>query len=109
MAQMLADVEILRTLPRQVFWPARHDPQAPGGAPPRETGLAIAPVEFGRFLHAVFSYRRKTLRKAIAEAGFNADEILSRSGFDGQARRAEEFAPADFMTLFCAAQLRASS
>jgi 16S rRNA (adenine1518-N6/adenine1519-N6)-dimethyltransferase len=102
MAQMLADVEILRTLPRQVFWPAPTIDSALVRLR-RADRLGEAADDFGKFLHAVFSYRRKTLRKAIAEAGFNAEEILKQSGFDGQ-RRAEELSPADFMTLFRASR-----
>jgi len=107
MAQMLAEVEMLRTLPRQVFWPPPTIDSALVRLR-RVDRLGDSAAEFGRFVHALFSYRRKTLRKAIGEAGFNAEEVLERSGFDGK-RRAEEFAPADFMTLFRAAQARVSS
>jgi 16S rRNA (adenine1518-N6/adenine1519-N6)-dimethyltransferase len=104
MAQMLADVEILRTLPRQIFWPAPTIDSALVRLR-RADRLGEHAAGFGKFLHAVFSYRRKTLKKAISEAGFEPDQILGRSGLDGK-RRAEEFAPADFMTLFLASQPR---
>jgi 16S rRNA (adenine1518-N6/adenine1519-N6)-dimethyltransferase len=102
MAQMLARVEVLRTLPPQAFWP-----------PPkinsslvrltRDDRLGPMAKHFGGFVHTVFSFRRKTLRRALVQAGFDADRVLSATGLDGQ-RRAEEFAPAIFVRMFDAAK-----
>lgn len=98
MAQMLARVDVLRTLPPQAFWPA---PKIDSSLVrmTREDRLGPAAKDFGRFVHAVFSFRRKTLRRALAQAGFDADRILSAVGLDGQ-RRAEEFEPGVFLRMF---------
>jgi 16S rRNA (adenine1518-N6/adenine1519-N6)-dimethyltransferase len=86
MAQKLAKVEALRTLPPQAFWPApkiesalvrmtRHDDQPSADAP-----------AFGRFVHKLFSFRRKTLRKALVQAGMDAVTALAKTGLDPQVR-----------------------
>lgn len=100
MAQMLAKVEILRTLGPRVFWPApkidsalvrmRHEDRLGADARP-----------FSRFVHAIFSYRRKTLRKALSQAGFDGRYVLKETGFDGN-RRPEEFDPAQFRQMYAA-------
>jgi 16S rRNA (adenine1518-N6/adenine1519-N6)-dimethyltransferase len=98
MAQMLSRVEILRTLPPQAFWPppkidsallrlTRHD------------RLGDQAGSFGKFVHALFSFRRKTLRRGLLQAGFDADAILQACGMDGQ-NRAEQFAPEMFLEMF---------
>ena len=97
MVQMLSSVEILRTIGPQVFWPAPSIDSALVRVR-RQDRLGKDAGDFGTFVHAVFSYRRKTLRKALAEAGYNADDLLEKSGLDGR-RRPEEFA-ADFLSLF---------
>jgi 16S rRNA A1518/A1519 N6-dimethyltransferase RsmA/KsgA/DIM1 with predicted DNA glycosylase/AP lyase activity len=51
------------------------------------------------FVHAVFSSRRKMLRKALTQAGFDADRILSAAGLDGR-QRAEELPPEQVLELF---------
>ena len=103
MAQMLAKVELLRTLPPQAFWPPpkiesalvrlrRHDRLGSGAA------------DFGRFVHALFSARRKTLRKALAQAGYeHADELIAGQKLDPQARP-ETLTPEALHALFAAAQ-----
>ena len=98
MAQMLSHVELLRTLPPQAFWP-----------PPKIDSALVRLIRndrlghkarpFGTFVHAIFSFRRKTLRRALIQAAFNADRILEQTGLDGQ-RRAEEFAPEVLLRLF---------
>jgi 16S rRNA (adenine1518-N6/adenine1519-N6)-dimethyltransferase len=99
MAQMLAEVEVLRTLPPQAFWPApnvesslvrlrHHDRLGPRSS------------EFGRFVHAVFSARRKTLRKAMAQAGHAAaDDALANLNVNPQAR-VETLSPSTIHRLF---------
>lgn len=102
MAQMLAKVEVLRTLPPQAFWPAPKVASALVRLCRNDRlGAEVGP--FGVFIHAIFSYRRKTLRKALTEAGYDGAEILARTGLDGS-RRPEEFAPEDFAALFEAAR-----
>jgi 16S rRNA (adenine1518-N6/adenine1519-N6)-dimethyltransferase len=100
MAQLLARVEVLRTLPPQAFWPApkidsslvrltRHDRL---GSPARARA-------FGAFVHGVFSFRRKTLRKALAQAGHDAERALAATGLDGKVRP-EVLTPEQLLQLF---------
>jgi 16S rRNA (adenine1518-N6/adenine1519-N6)-dimethyltransferase len=102
MAQMLGTVELLRTLPPQAFWPApkidsalvritRADRLGPDRVRP-----------FGEFVHKVFSFRRKTLRKALVQGGYDPERILSQTGIDGQ-QRPEVLTPEDFLRMFDAA------
>ena len=104
MAQMLAEVELLRTIGPQVFWPAPSVESALVRMR-RHNRLGKEAADFGRVVHAVFSYRRKTLRKALSEAGCNAEVVLGESGFDGR-RRPEEFSPGEFLLLYQAARPR---
>jgi 16S rRNA (adenine1518-N6/adenine1519-N6)-dimethyltransferase len=98
MAQMLARVEVLRTLPPQAFWPApKIDSSLVRMTCDDRLGAIAKP--FGRFVHAVFSFRRKTLRRGLAQAGYEANRVLAETGLDGQ-RRAEEFAPEVFVRMF---------
>jgi len=98
MAQLLGKVEVLRTLPPQAFWP-RPTIDSALVRITRDDRLHGQAADVGAFVHAVFSYRRKTLRKALSEAGYEADELLTRTGFDGKSRP-EEFSPGDFLTMF---------
>jgi 16S rRNA (adenine1518-N6/adenine1519-N6)-dimethyltransferase len=107
MAQMLASVDVLRTIGPQVFWPAPSVESALVQMR-RDNRLGGDAAEFGKFVHAIFSYRRKTLRRALSEAGCNAEEVLAKTGFDGR-RRPEEFSPAEFLSLYQAALRRSSS
>jgi 16S rRNA (adenine1518-N6/adenine1519-N6)-dimethyltransferase len=95
MAQLLGKVELLRVLPPQAFWPA---PKV-DSALVRVTATRRGERQIGRFVHAVFSYRRKTLRKALELGGYDAESILSVTGFDG-ARRPEQFTPVEFAAMF---------
>lgn len=58
----------------------------------RRDRLGTKAGEFGRFLHAVFAYRRKTLRKALAQAGYSAECEASI--------RAEQLSPEEWLNLF---------
>ena len=98
MAQMLSRVELLRTLPPQAFWPAPKIESALVRLS-RQDRLGPKARPFGGFVHSLFSFRRKTLRRALAQAGYDADCVLATSGFDGN-RRAEEFAPEELLRLF---------
>jgi 16S rRNA (adenine1518-N6/adenine1519-N6)-dimethyltransferase len=96
-AQSLAGVEVLRTLPPQAFWPAPTVESALVRLT-RQDRLGQDAPAFGRFVHAVFSYRRKTLRKALAQAGCDAESLLAATGFDPR-RRPEELSPEEFLQL----------
>jgi 16S rRNA (adenine1518-N6/adenine1519-N6)-dimethyltransferase len=98
MAQMLAQVEVLRTLPAQAFWPPPKIESALVRLI-REDKLGEQARSFGEFVQRLFSFRRKTLRRALAQAGHDGDRVLAVTGIDG-AKRAEEFAPGDFLRLF---------
>jgi 16S rRNA (adenine1518-N6/adenine1519-N6)-dimethyltransferase len=98
MVQMLAEVELLRTLPPQAFWPAPKIDSALVRLTRRDQ-LGSSANEFTTFVHKVFSFRRKTLRKALAMSGVGAETLLEKTGLDGQ-KRPEEFSPADFLSMF---------
>jgi 16S rRNA (adenine1518-N6/adenine1519-N6)-dimethyltransferase len=92
MVQLLSDVEILRTLPPQAFWPM---PQVSSALVRlrRNDRLGAKSGDFSRFLHSVFAYRRKTLRKALAEGGFvgaTCDDKI----------RGETLSPMEWLKLF---------
>ena len=97
MAQQLSDVEILRTLPRQAFWPMPKIESALVRMVRRDQ-LGKRAAEFGRFVSKIFSSRRKTLRKAMTIGGFD-EKALQRIDVDGS-KRAEEFAPGELMKIF---------
>ena len=98
MAQMLSRVEILRTLPAQAFWPPPKIESALVRLT-RDDRLGPKAGAFSAFVHALFSFRRKTLRRALLQAGFDAEAVLAATALDGQ-RRAEEFAPEVFVQMF---------
>ena len=101
MCQLLAEVEVLRTLPPQAFWPA---PKIDSSLVRlvRKDELGARATEFGRFVQKLFSFRRKTLRKALVEMEIDAPRVLAASGFDPQGRP-EVFSPAELLRLFEAA------
>jgi 16S rRNA (adenine1518-N6/adenine1519-N6)-dimethyltransferase len=96
--QMLASVEVLRTLPPQAFWPAPKVESALVRITRNDRLGADAP-EFSRFVHQIFSYRRKTLRKALYQAGFDGEALSAMLSLDPQ-DRPETLAPEDFLRLF---------
>jgi 16S rRNA (adenine1518-N6/adenine1519-N6)-dimethyltransferase len=98
MAQMLARIEVLRTLPPQAFWPAPKIESALVRLT-HDDRLGARARGFSVFVHALFSFRRKTLRRALSQAGFDSDAALAATGIDGQ-KRAEEFAPPTLFKLF---------
>ena len=100
MAQMLAKVEVLRTLPPQAFWPPPKIESAlvRMTRDDRSGGHAVA---FGRFVQKFFSFRRKTLRKGLAQAGFDADAAIAATRLDPQARP-EVLSVAQLQALFAA-------
>ena len=98
MVQMLGQVEVLRTLPPQAFWPAPKIESALVRVTRADRiGERVRP--FGAFVHKVFSFRRKTLRKALAQGGYEAERILGATGLDGQ-QRPEMLTPEQFLTMF---------
>jgi 16S rRNA (adenine1518-N6/adenine1519-N6)-dimethyltransferase len=82
--QMLSRVELLRSLPPQAFWPAPKIDSALVRLH-RDDQLGPAAGGFARFVHQLFAARRKTLRKALAQAGHDP-AMLDALGIDPQAR-----------------------
>jgi 16S rRNA (adenine1518-N6/adenine1519-N6)-dimethyltransferase len=101
-AQMLADVQVLRTLPPQAFWPAPTIDSALVRMTRRDR-LGDRARAFGQFVHAIFSFRRKTLRRALAQADLDAEKILAATSIDGQARP-EVLTPEQVWAMFEAAR-----
>lgn len=101
MASTLAQVEVLRTIPPGVFWPAPKIDSALVRMRRREPRLlpTFDSRAFGTFVHAVFSYRRKTLRRALAEAGHDAETLLDGTDIDPKVRP-EVLTPEQLMQLF---------
>ena len=100
MAQLLARVQVLRTLPPQAFWPAPRIDSALACLT-RDDRLGAAANAFSVFVHKLFSFRRKTLRKALALAGHDDQLLLAATGFDGQLRP-EAFTPEQLLLLYSA-------
>jgi 16S rRNA (adenine1518-N6/adenine1519-N6)-dimethyltransferase len=97
MVQLLARVEVLRKLPPQAFWPAPKVESALVRLS-RDDRLGGQARPFGKFVHTLFSFRRKTLRRALTQAGYDADAALAMSGLDGQLRP-EAFTPEQLLRL----------
>ena len=98
MAQLLSRVEILRMLPPQAFWPPPKIDSALVRMT-RHDQLGESAAAFGTFVHQVFSFRRKTLRKSLAQSGFDAVAMLAATRLDGQ-QRPEMIPPAQMLKLF---------
>jgi 16S rRNA (adenine1518-N6/adenine1519-N6)-dimethyltransferase len=98
MAQMLSRVELLRTLPPQAFWPAPKIESALVRVR-RDDRLGSSAADFSRFVHQLFSARRKMLRRSLAQAGFDAEEVLTSLAIDGQLRP-ENLTPQQFAAMF---------
>lgn len=100
MAQLLGEVEVLRTLAPQAFWPAPKVDSALVRITPRRPTLDARAL--GRLVQAVFAYRRKTLRKALEQAGLDVSRLLAATGLDCS-RRPEVLTPEEFAAIARAA------
>lgn len=101
MAAMLSRVEVLRTLPPQAFWPAPRIESALVRMV-REDRLGAHAPAFSAFVHKLFSFRRKTLRRALAECGVSTEialEALTSLALDSQVRP-EKLPPEQVYALF---------
>ena len=104
-AQMLSRVEILRTLPPQAFWPA---PKIDSSLVRmiREDQLGEQARAFSTFVHQIFSFRRKTLRKSLTQSGFDAVVMLEQLKWNGPTldgqQRPETVTPQQMFQLFLA-------
>jgi 16S rRNA (adenine1518-N6/adenine1519-N6)-dimethyltransferase len=98
-AQLLARVEVLRTLPPQAFWPPPKIESALVRLT-RADRLGPRARGFSRFVQQIFSFRRKTLRRALAQAGFeNAERVLISHAIDPRLRP-EVLSPEQLLALF---------
>ncbi len=98
MVQMLGRVEVLRTLSPQAFWPPPKIESALVRIV-RQDRLGEQSRAFGLFVQKLFSFRRKTIRKALDMMDLPADTMLKAMLID-PARRAEEFLPEVLFELF---------
>jgi 16S rRNA (adenine1518-N6/adenine1519-N6)-dimethyltransferase len=96
-AQMLARVEVLRVLPPGAFWPVPKVESALVRMT-RNDRLGDRAAAFSRFVHQVFGFRRKTLRKAFSQAGYDS-RMLQVQGIDPQLRP-ENLTGEQFLRLF---------
>jgi 16S rRNA (adenine1518-N6/adenine1519-N6)-dimethyltransferase len=97
-AQMLSRVEVLRTLPPQAFWPMpKIDSSLVRVVREDRVGERARP--FGKFVSALFSSRRKTLRRALIQADVDADRVLGETGISPRIRP-EELTPEECFRLF---------
>jgi 16S rRNA (adenine1518-N6/adenine1519-N6)-dimethyltransferase len=95
MAQMLGEVELLRILPPQAFWPMPKVESALVCIV-RNDRLGSAAQAFSIFIHALFSSRRKMLRKALSQAGYQSEMALE---FDLE-KRVEVLSPLELWNLW---------
>lgn len=100
MSQLLAKVELMRTLPPQAFWPM---PKVESALVRMERAdhLGSQADAFSRWVHAFFSGRRKTLRNALLMASDlpDAEGALRGVGLDPQLRP-DQLSPAQCLTLY---------
>ena len=98
MAQLLAKVEVLRTLPPQAFWPAPKIESALVRMT-RDDQLGADAPAVGTFVQQLFAARRKTLRKALSQMDLDAARLLASLGIDPQLRP-ERLTPPQCLELF---------
>jgi len=103
MVQYYAEIEMLSSVSREVFFPRPNVDSAiirlrPKDLSADDEGTA---ARMFKLVRAGFDMRRKTLRNSLASAGFSSDalaEALEKTGID-PTRRAETLSARDFYTL----------
>jgi len=98
MAQLLAKVEVLRTLPPQAFWPAPKIDSALVRMT-RDDQIGPDAPAVGTFVQQLFAARRKTLRKALSQMDLDGERLLASLGIDPQLRP-ERLTPRQCLELF---------
>ncbi len=99
MAQLLAEVRVDRILPAQAFWPAPKIESALV-LMKRNDRLGEDARPFGQFVQTLFASRRKMLRKALQQAGYeDAEGLLQSLAIDPQ-QRPEMLAPGELLRLY---------
>ena len=78
-AQMYAQIENLFTLPPAAFNPPPdvHSSVVRLTFAPRFAELAVEPKPFDKFLHQVFSQKRKTLNNNLRAAGYSTEQLAN--------------------------------
>ena len=87
-----ADVEVLRRVPPDVFWPRPAVESVLVRLTPRPPAVAVEPGPLFRVVDVAFAERRKTMRNALRRLGLPAalaDEVLGRVGIPARARPEE--------------------
>ncbi len=102
--QTLADAAVLRTIPAEAFWPR---PKIESSLVrlrrrPADADLAGRERELGRFVTALFTRRRKTLRRALAPLTPDPAASLAAAGLTGQ-ERPEQVTPEGLRALYLSA------
>ncbi|WP_122089985.1 16S ribosomal RNA methyltransferase A [Halalkalicoccus subterraneus] len=104
-AQHYADCEIVETVPKEAFSPSPAVESAVVRARPRSPEYTVADEAFFlRFVKALFTQRRKTLRNAIRNTGHiseisDPDAVVEAADEELMSRRAGTLAPAEFAAL----------
>jgi 16S rRNA (adenine1518-N6/adenine1519-N6)-dimethyltransferase len=100
LAQLACDVQVVRSVPRSVFYPV-----------PRVDSVLVRlvrrgpapPPELRAFVRAAFAHRRKTLASSVAQSGgIEADRVRVALAAIGKppALRAESLSPAELRSLW---------
>jgi len=104
-AQHYADCEIVESVPNTAFDPEPAVQSALVRLTPRDPEYSVADEEFFlRFVKAVFTQRRKTIRNAIRNTAHisgldDADAVVDAADEELLGRRAGNVAPAEFAAL----------
>lgn len=103
--QHYADVDVVEYVPREAFDPAPRVESAIVRLTPREPDYEVDDDEFFlRFVKALFTQRRKTLRNAVRNTTHisgldDADAVVDAAGEETMRRRAGELTPSEFADL----------
>jgi 16S rRNA (adenine1518-N6/adenine1519-N6)-dimethyltransferase len=98
LAQLSADVKVLRSVSRTVFYPVPNVDSVLVGL---RRAAPAAPADLRRLVQHGFAHRRKALARSLALAGHDRDAVraaLERIGKPADAR-AETLGPADWRAL----------
>ncbi|APW98095.1 16S rRNA (adenine(1518)-N(6)/adenine(1519)-N(6))-dimethyltransferase [Halobiforma lacisalsi AJ5] len=103
--QHYADVELVETVPKEAFSPPPAVESAVVRAVPRDPEYDVADEDFFlRFVKALFTQRRKTIRNGIRNTAHisglaDPDAVVDAADEDLLGKRADAMAPAEFAAL----------
>ncbi|MFC6764919.1 16S ribosomal RNA methyltransferase A [Natrinema soli] len=104
-SQHYADIELVESIPKEAFSPPPAVQSAVVRAIPREPDYAVEDEEFFlRFVKALFTQRRKTIRNAIRNTGHisglsEPEAVVDAADEDVLRKRAGAMAPTEFAAL----------